>query len=591
MNTVSPEDLTPFKSVLPFPVVVCDHLSMQSGNAGEFNGQSVVCQNPTTQLIRSPLCQCDMLFRDNADIQELDTLLQNRVIDIYAKQVRDICQTSVYGPHDTVYWYSPLSVHDPNILKKLQWYLSQDGVDINQPIDFAGETLVHQFCKASCILRRNSLNRPRYPVHPDTVVTWLLSHGASLTTDRLGNTPLHTACSSGATRELMAILLKKVRENPEILDALNNNDETALSDALSSTSWNAMAVLLLRAGASTGDVDNCAQYIPMTTMIKDRRLDSEKLGLLAIHGLDISKFTSEASLFVRKMTIKSFRRDIEVLLYWIKEGLALNGVDGDGQSLLGVCFSTFEEYEDSEEEDEEDSGFSLKLELCSYVLKVAYKYHFPENIDALKGVISDTLVETRAEDIGRLLKGYPDVFYLIDDTVEMIASYLSEHNRVKLGDLLAQARAEHPAGMSLRPFIYLPCERVMQSCTDAFMKRMETMFFAPTSDFIRVRLEPDRRRFARTDSDEGIDSDIEDSDEDEDEDSQDNLSINYSDIRLYDWLLEHRLRSLRQLLLSHKELHKTICKHQQELACELSVENEQLLKRLLGETGSVDEPG
>ncbi|MBO9480334.1 ankyrin repeat domain-containing protein [Salinisphaera sp. G21_0] len=583
MNTVTPEDLTAFKSVLPFPVVVCHHLSMQSGNAGEFNGQSVVCQNPTTQLIRSSLCQCNMLFRDNADIQELDTLLQNRVIDIYAKQVRSICQTSVYGPHDTVYWYSPLSVRDPNILKKLQWYLSQGGVDINQPINFAGETLMHQFCKASCILRRNSLNRSQYPVHPDIVVIWLLSHGASLTTDRLGNTPLHTACSAGATRELMAILLKKVRENPEILDALNNNDETALSNALSSTSWNAMAVLLLRAGASTGDVDNRAQYIPMTTMIKDRRLDSEKLGLLAIHGLDISNCISEASLFVSKMIPRYFRSDVQVLLYWIKEGLALNGVDSDGQSLLWVCFSTFEE----DEEDEEDSGFSWKLELCSYVLKVAYKYHFPENIDALKGAISDTLMETREEDIGRLLKDYPDVFYLIDDTVEMIASYLSEHNRVKLGDLLAQARAEHPVGMSLRPFIYLPYEPVMESCTDAFMKRMEAMFFASTSDFIRVGLEPDRRRFTRTESDDGIESDIEDSDEDED--SQDNPSINYSHIRLYDWLLEHRLGSLRQLLLSHKELHKTICKHQQELACELSVENEQRLKRLLGETGSVDE--
>ncbi|MGO0309570.1 ankyrin repeat domain-containing protein [Endozoicomonas acroporae] len=589
MNTVTPEDLTSFKSVLPFPVVVCHHLSMQSGNAGEFNGrQLVVCQNPTTQLIRYPQCQCNMLFRDNADIQELDTLLHNRVIDIDAKQVRNICQTSVYGPHDTVYWYSPLSVHDPNILKKLQWYLSQGGVDINQPINFAGETLVHQFCHASCILRRNSLNRLLYPVHPDIVVIWLLSHGASLTKNRLGNTPLHTACSSGATRELLAILLKKVRENPEILDALNNNDETALSNALSSTSWNGMAVLLLRAGASTGDVDNRAQYIPISSMIENRRLNSEKLGLLAHYGLDISQCISEASLFVRKMIPYRFDHDIEVLLYWIKEGLALNSVDGDGQSLLWVCFSTFEENEGSKKE---DSGFSLKLELCSYVLKVAYKYHFPENIDALKGVISDTLVESRAEDIGRLLKDYPDVFYLIDDTVEMIASYLSEQNRVKLGDLLAQARAEHPAEMSLQPFIYLPYEPVMQSCTDAFMKRMEAMFFAPTSDFTRVGLEPDRRRFARTESDEGIDSDIEDSDEDEDEDSQDNPSINYSDIRLYDWLLEHRLGSLRQLLLSHKELHKTICKHQQELACELSVENEQLLKRLLGETGSVDEPG
>ncbi|WP_286196446.1 ankyrin repeat domain-containing protein [Thalassotalea sp. G20_0] len=521
-----------------------------------------------------------MLFRDNADIQELDTLLQNRVIDIHAKQVRHICQTSVYGPHDTVYWYSPLSVRDPNILKKLQWYLSQGGVDINQPINFAGETLVHQFCEASCILRRNSLNRSLYPVHPDIVVIWLLSHGASLTTDRLGNTPLHTACSTGASLELMAILLKKVRENPEVLDALNNNDETALSNALSSTSWNGMAVLLLRAGASTGNVDNRSQYIPISSMIENRRLDSEKLGLLAHYGLDISQCTSEASLFVSKMIPYDFYRDIEVLLYWIKSGLALSGVDGDGQTLLSVCFSTFGEDEDGE--------FNRKLELCSYALKAAYKYHFPENIDALKGAISDALMETRAEDIGKLLKGYPDVFYLIDDTVEMIARDLSDQNRVELGDLLAQAKAEHPVGMSLRPFIYLPYEPVMESCTDAFMKRMEAMFFAPTSDFIRVGLEPDRRRFTRTESDDGIESDIEDSDEDED--SQDNPSINYSDIRLYDWLFEHRFGSLRQLLLSHKELHKTICKHQQKLACELSVENEQLLKRLLGETGSVDEP-
>ncbi|WP_257296578.1 ankyrin repeat domain-containing protein [Endozoicomonas sp. YOMI1] len=581
MNSVTPESLTAFKPVITLPTMVCHHLSMQSDDAREFNGrQLVVCQNPTTQLIRSPECQCDLLFRDNADIQELDTLLQNRAIDIHAKIARSICQTSAYGPHDTVYWYSPLSVHDPNILKKLQWYLSQDGVDINQPINYAGETLMHQFCRASCILRRNSLDRPLYPVHPDSVVTWLLNHGASLTTDRLGNTPLHTACSAGATRELMAILLEKVRENPAILDVLNNDDKTALSEELSSRSWNGMAVLLLRAGASIGDVGNRSQYIPISAMIENRRLDSEKLGLLAHHGLDISKCTSEASLFVSKMNTYDFHRDIKVLLYWIKSGLALNGVGGDGQSLLSVCFSTFEKNKNGEE----NSGFNRKLELCSYVLKAAYKYHFPKNIDVLKGAISDTLMETRAEDVGKLLKGFPEAFNLIDNTVEMIASNLNDQNKMKLEELLAQARGEHSLEMSLLPFIYQPNEHYMHFCSDAFTDHMEAIFNAPPSDFVKVGLEPGRRSLERTEHEEEVEADFEDNNQNED--PQDNHSINYSDIRLYDWLFEHRQASLRQLLSSHQELHKTICKHQSELVCGLSDENEQLLKRLLGETGS-----
>ena len=116
MNTVTPEALTAFKSVFTRPIVVCHHLSIQPDDTGEFDGR-VVCKTPTTQLLRSPDCQCDMLFRRNAELRELVRLLQNRSIDLHAKDASAISQVSAYGPHDTVFWYSPLGVKDENILK------------------------------------------------------------------------------------------------------------------------------------------------------------------------------------------------------------------------------------------------------------------------------------------------------------------------------------------------------------------------------------------------------------------------------------------------------------------------------------------
>ena len=68
MNNVTPEALTAFKSVIPVPTVVCHHLSIQPDDTGEFDGR-VVCKTPTTQLLRSPQCQCDTLFLTDADIQ------------------------------------------------------------------------------------------------------------------------------------------------------------------------------------------------------------------------------------------------------------------------------------------------------------------------------------------------------------------------------------------------------------------------------------------------------------------------------------------------------------------------------------------
>ncbi|WP_163370804.1 hypothetical protein [Endozoicomonas acroporae] len=614
MNTVTPEALTAFKSVNKLPTIVCHHLSIQPDDAGELNGrQLVVCKTPTTQLVRSPDCQCDTLFRHNANIRELDKLLQDRSIDLHAKDASSISQVSAYGSHDTVFWHSPFGVKDQDILDKLAWYLSQEVVDIDQPINHTGETLLHRFCHASCVHRRNSLYWPDYPEHPDNVVKLLLEHGASMKPDRLGNTPLHTVCKVGATTELMVILLDAVRENPKILNAQNGEGNTALIETMCSYyGWNGTAILLLRAGATIGDGDNRSEYCPLGPAVKGRKLNSEKLALLDHYELDITKCTSEASNFVSMMIPYYYYRDTKILLYWIKSGLALNGIDDDGQSLLWVCFSTFE----NNKKGEEDSGYKRKLTLCNNVLKAAYKHHFPGNIDVLKGAISDTLVETRADDIGKLLKGFQEAFFLIDNTVEMIASDLNDQNKMKLEALLAQASGEHPKKMSLLPFIYQPKDDYMHYCSNAFTDHMEATFNAPPSDFIKLKLAPDRCDIESTkrNREEETDVDVRETANEsllpkpkrprvtegegglirtllshQNVAPQENQSINYSDIQLYDWLFEHRQASLRQLLSSHHELHKTICKHQTELVCDLSDENKRLLERILGETGSVEE--
>ncbi|MBO9494293.1 ankyrin repeat domain-containing protein [Thalassotalea sp. G20_0] len=574
MHSVTPDDLKAFKPIA-LPVVVCHHLSLETKTAEVFNGrQLIVCETPDTRLIRSPDCQCNTLFRGNADIQELDTLLESRGIDIRAKKVQHITQTSEYGPDDTVYWNSPPRTADPNILDHLQWYLSKEGVDINQPINQAGQTLLHQFCRASCLHSRSG--GQMYQVNPDTVVELLLSRGAELVADRFGNTPLHVACQTGASLALMDRLLEKAGGRQEILDAVNSSGRTALSETLSLTSLVGLAVLLLRAGASIDNADNRYENSPLHAMMASRFLDSEKINLLTHHGLDINKHTSDGKLpfneLVRNINTYYFYRVSDTLLYLIKSGLHLNRLDHNGQSLLATCFSVFEDHGD----------YFRKLELCSYVLKAAYKYNFPGNIDTLKGAISDTLIETRADDIGKLLTSNADVFYLIDNTSDVIADNLSAQNKMTLAALLAKARDMHSPDIRLYPFVYLPREPFAHSCKDSFISQMEATYNAPRSDFARVGLDPESGDSVVRDSHDWGESNCH-----ETEDSEDDDAIDHSDIRLYDWLFEHRFEALHQLLSCDKGLHKAICKHKLSLAGELSDDNQEKLDQLLLETGSM----
>ncbi|WP_257263394.1 hypothetical protein [Endozoicomonas sp. ONNA2] len=458
------------------------HVSARSGR----------CDSPDDKhrSVKDGSCIGDNIQDD--DTRESNNLLQDRRVGMGAEKASHLARAC--GSDDTVLklWDSPLQIDDPDILARLQCFLSQESVHIDQPVNQAQQTLLHQFTKASGLHHCNG--GQRYPVDPVLVVKLLLNRGASLAPDRFGNTPLHTACQSCAAPELMDILLKKASGRPEILDAVNSDGKTALCETLSLTSWLGNAVLLLRAGASIDDVGNQFSDGPVGSLIHHKRLDSESINLLTHYGFDINQRTQEGKLpfneFVRNMNSYDFYRDSDTLLYLIKSGLPLNRLDNAGQSLLSICFNAFDE------NSEENSGFNRKLNLCSFVLKAAYKYNFPGNIDALKGAFSDTLIETRAKDIGNLLTGYADVFYLIDGTIDVIADNVSEQNKRKLAELLAKAGKVHCAGMSLRPFVYLPREPFAQSCKDSFMHQMAVRYNAPISDFVRVGLEPEPDRFS-----------------------------------------------------------------------------------------------
>lgn len=86
MRSVTPDDLKAFKPIA-LPVVVCHHLTLEPKTTEIFNGrQVIVCETPGTRLIRSPDCQCNTLFRGIADTQELDTLLESRVLIFVQKK-------------------------------------------------------------------------------------------------------------------------------------------------------------------------------------------------------------------------------------------------------------------------------------------------------------------------------------------------------------------------------------------------------------------------------------------------------------------------------------------------------------------------
>ncbi|USE36700.1 ankyrin repeat domain-containing protein [Endozoicomonas sp. SCSIO W0465] len=571
---------------IDLPVIVCQHLS--TWKKAQFDGRGlVVCENPDKLLVRSYDCQCDTLFEESANVRNFDTLLKNRAIDINVRMASYIgCQA--WGADNVVHWHGPLQPRDQNILDKLKWYLDQGEFDINQPVNTRQQTLLHLFCQESCSLGQR--RRPA-PVKPREVVRFLLDNGASVSTrDYLGNTPLHVVSRSGGDSELMANLLEHVNGNSEIIDAVDDEGRTALSVALQYSAWLGKALLLLRAGASTEkhtDGNN-----PLHYLIYGNNVNTVSLALLVHYGVDIHEQGNEGMLPVNDIARRINNHEghhLPCIIHLIKMGVALNRVDHCGQSLLSVLFSL-----DDPDEDGEISPYSIskedKLSICNDILTAWYKYNFPENTEHLKGALTDSLIERHETDLAQLLEDYPETFYLLDNTVEIIADDLSEHTRDKLENMLVKARHKHSRDMSLLPFVYVPTESLQYSNSDFSTSRMEAIYSASLSDFVRLELEPDERVFLAEDDDIGWDSDetddgveIEFSDFYQDPPPADNLAIQLFDIQLYDWLFENHFELLHRLLLSHQSLYKVISTYETHLTDRLNADNKEKLHKLLAD--------
>ncbi|WP_257266454.1 ankyrin repeat domain-containing protein [Endozoicomonas sp. ONNA2] len=577
-------NLDNLKNVLdiPFPVVVCEHLVI-SENA-QFNGHSVSTSENSKSLIRFPQCQCDILFQDCANIQSFDTLLQDRSIDINAKMATHI-GCLAWSPNRVVLWHGSLQPRDPNIKNKLAWYLGQSGFDINQPVNTAQQTLLHLFCKESCSVQQR---RTPATVNPGEIAGFLLDQGAKLSArDYLGKTPLHVVSNAAGGSEVMAKLLEHANGNSAIIDAIDDEGITALSAALMHTSWLGKTLLLLRAGASTEKLEDGNS--PLHHLIYGGRLNEQSLELLIQFGVDVHEQDSEGAIPINEMAKRINNhefRNLPCIIRLIKMGVGLNRVDNLGQSLLSVLLRLDDDpYDDGR-------GLSLrlskndKLDLCDTVLKAWYKYNFPERAGCLKGVISDSLMESHEADLAELLADFPDTFYLVDTTVEIISRDLTEHNKRKLENMLVNARDKHPRDVSLLPFVYLPTEHLEYCFSPHFSaSEMEAIDSASLADFVRLGLEPDEdddySGDSDSDSDEGVVSEISVSEDFEENPPGRNLTFELSDIQLYDWLIETHLESFRRLLRSHHSLYKVISAHEVSLADRLSLENKEKLRELL----------
>lgn len=589
MVPVNLDNLKNFEHV-PFPIIVCQHLSIS--DKVEFNGRSIIVgENPKALLIRSSGCQCDILFKESANMHNFDALLQDRSIDLNARMATFIgCQA--WGPNDVVHWYCPLLPRDQNILDKLTWYLGQDGFDINQAVNADQETLLHQFCRQSCSPRQRYIPAP---VSPFEVVKFLLNKGARLDTrDYQGNTPLHLVSHSGGNSTLMALLLESANGNLEIINAVNNEGVTALTVALRSTSWLGKALLLLRAGASTEKHANGNS--PLHYLICSGRVNTESLELLIHFGADVYGEYGKGALPIIDMAGLINNHDYRCLpciFHLIKMGVALNRVDHRGQSLLSELLSL-----DDPDDNGKVSCFAVskddKLDICDAVLKAWYKYNFPEKAEGLKGAICDSLIENREADLAQLLADYPDAFYLVDNTVEIIGSNLSKRNKHTLESMLEKARDKHPEDASLLPFVYMHPESFEYGFgPHSSASERAAIYSASLSDFVRLGLDLNEgdAPIAEDDDieeegslDEGVEPDT--SIFEEENAPAGNLAIQLSDIQIYDWLIEARFESFRRLLMSHQSLYNVISIYEVSLTDRLSLENKEKLHTLLADIGS-----
>lgn len=545
------------------------------------------CSSEEKDLMSRSVCSCEKLFDvENADknLTNISDLIKSGEVDINARKVtavklyRTVSIEGVEEGHPDNRWHSSAKLYDINRSDILKWFID-NGLDINQPVNESGQTLLNYACEQMSNIR---------DLECHDYIDMLLDHGARLDiADIKGNNPLHISADDSGSVVLMDKFLKKAGRCPKIIDAVNNEGLTPLAISMERSNYFGNALRLLQEGASVNKVAGDNVISPLYNLICQGRADSDGLELLIRYGADVNEVVLHPLLDYKRMGSVPAHIIVEHFVHaysdwnWdpimrlIKEGIPFNRIEKDGETLFSKAFSL-----PSVPDDSIDSSLTIiksnTIDLASKMLCAWYKYNFPEKIDGLEGAITDQCIEKYKDDLCELLRKYPDAYNLISNTVDIIGKNLNDKNKVILDDLLKEFRNHHPQDLSMEPFIYCCHERFL--CREPIRLDMDLAKSLALEDYVKYNLEPDLdKQFYSRREKETIFPVL---DEYADDDSSEK-PIRPSEIKITDWMIENKLELLQPLFDARPELLKAVIDNKDSFYECLTEQNRNKLRNLL----------
>lgn len=453
-NAVDISDNSILPSNYPVSNIKCKHrYKDDTVDSKLFYGRSASIEKRGQEQFKN--CYCSRLFTENESLESLEPLVKKGMIDVNARRVKEIDYYSYTDVDNIKKKYAHVDWSSAAFeggaitnMKELEWFIDH-GLDIDQPVDNFGRTLFHYIV---------SMRFPCEILNYEEIDIFLRKNPCFDKKDINGDTPMHfVACVGHRPIGYLDSMLKSLDgECLDIIDSVNHKGVTPLGSALKGSYYLGGAVRLLKAGASANKVADENAISPLECMFSGDFASSEALELLIYFGTNIDE--SCQGKIPYNILFKGFYKFnsnmhgcYTALVRLFQEGFPLNTIDINGESLLSGFLSS---------KDLADCYYfardktTTKLTILAKLIVAWYKYNFPERIDDLEGVITDQFVEKYETDLAKLLENFPDVFYLIDHTTDIIGKNLNDRNKDILHALLEKFRNHHPRHQSMEPFVY-----------------------------------------------------------------------------------------------------------------------------------------